>query len=123
MSQKYICGVVVGHRIGENRGCGRSGIACIGGCIEVNVGDRIDLARQWRMRDPWKPGFRQYGVTEWRNGLLTKDFSCVFYSQVSGEEACRASAQAGTPQFIMGASFGEAAFANMSKGKAYLIFL
>ena len=44
-------------------------------------------------------------------------------SQVPGEEARRASAQAGTPQFIMGASFGEAAFANMSKGKAYLIFL
>ena len=34
-----------------------------------------------------------------------------------------ASAQAGAPQFIMGSSFGEAAFANMSKGKAYLIFL
>ena len=34
-----------------------------------------------------------------------------------------ASAQAGAPQSTRGASFGEAAFANMSKGKAYLIFL
>ena len=44
-------------------------------------------------------------------------------AQVSGEEARRASAQAGTPQFIIGASFGEAAFASMFKGKAYIIFL
>ena len=66
---------------------------------------------------------RAYGVTGWRNGLLRKDFSCVILSQVSGEEARRASAQAGKPQFIMGASFGEAAFNNMSKGKAYIIFL
>ena len=46
MGQKYLCGVVVGHRIGENRGCGRPGIACFGGRIEANVGDRINLARQ-----------------------------------------------------------------------------
>ena len=78
MGQKYICGVVVGHRIGENRGYGLLGIACIGGRIEVNVSDRINLARQWRMCDPWKSGFRQYGVTEWRNGLLTKNSSHVF---------------------------------------------
>ena len=45
MGQKYLYGVVVGHRIGENRGCGRPGIACIGGRIEANVGDRINLAR------------------------------------------------------------------------------
>ena len=38
--------IVVGHRIGENRGCCRPGIACIGGRIEANVGDRINLARQ-----------------------------------------------------------------------------
>ena len=68
-------------------------------------------------------GFRQYGATEWRNGLLTKDFSRVFYSQVPGEEAQVASAKAGGPQFIMRAGFSEAALANMSKGKAYLIFL
>ena len=30
MGQTYLCGVVVGHRIGENRGCGHPGIACIG---------------------------------------------------------------------------------------------
>ena len=29
----------------------------------------------------------------------------------------------GAPQFIMRAGFGEAALANMSKGKTYLIFL
>ena len=46
MGQKYLCGVVVGHRIGENRGCGRPGIACIGGPIEANASDRINLARQ-----------------------------------------------------------------------------
>ena len=34
-----------------------------------------------------------------------------------------ANAQAGTPQFIMGASFGEAGFSNMFKGKAYLILV
>ena len=116
MGQKYLCGVVVGHRIGEKRGC-------IGDGIEANVSDRINLAQRRRMCDPWEPGFRQYGVTEWRNGLLTKDLSRVFESQVSGEEAQVASTQDGAPQFIMGASFDEAAFANMSKGKAYLIFL
>ena len=46
MGQTYLCGVVVGHRIGENRGCGRPGIACIGGRIEANLGDRINLAKQ-----------------------------------------------------------------------------
>ena len=70
MGQKYLCGVVVGHRIGEKLGC-------IGGRIEANVSDRINLARQRRMCGPWKSDFRQYGVTEWRNGHLTKDFSCV----------------------------------------------
>ena len=39
MGQKYLCGVVVGYRIGEKRGC-------IGGRIEANVSDRINLARQ-----------------------------------------------------------------------------
>ena len=82
MGQKYLCGVLVGHQIGEE-------LRCIGGRIEANVSDRINLARQRRVFDPWKPGFRQYGVTEWRNGLLTKDFSSVFYRQVSGEEARR----------------------------------
>ena len=33
-----------------------------------------------------------------------------------------ASAQAGAPQIIMRAGFGEAASTNFSKGKAYLIF-
>ena len=47
----------------------------------------------------------------------------VLKSSIRGRGAQVASAQAGTPQFIMRASFGEAAFANMSKGKAYLIFL
>ena len=44
-------------------------------------------------------------------------------AKYQGKGAQIASAQAGAPQFIMGANFGEAAFANMSKGKAYLIFL
>ena len=43
---KVLRGVVVGYRIGENRGCGRLGIACIGGRFEANVSDRINLARQ-----------------------------------------------------------------------------
>ena len=47
----------------------------------------------------------------------------VLKPSIRGRGAQVASAQGGTPQFIMGASFGEAAFANMSKGKAYLIFL
>ena len=42
---------------------------------------------------------------------------------IRGRGAQVASAQAGAPQFIMGVSFGEAAFANMFKGKVYLIFL
>ena len=46
MGQKYLCGAVVGHRIGENRECSRPGIACIEGRIEANVGDQINLARQ-----------------------------------------------------------------------------
>ena len=71
MGQTYLCGVVVGHRIGEKRGF-------IGGRIEAKESERINLARQRRMCDPWKLGFRQYGVTEWRNGLLTKDLSRVF---------------------------------------------
>ena len=72
------------------------------------------------MCDQWKPGFRQYRVIEWRNGLLTKDFSRVLKPSIRGRGAQVASAQAGA---LIGASFGEAAFANMSKGKAYLIFL
>ena len=40
-----------GHRIDEKRGC-------IGGRIEANVSDRINLARQRRICDPWKPSFR-----------------------------------------------------------------
>ena len=47
----------------------------------------------------------------------------VLRPSIRGRGAQFANAQAGAPQFIMGASFGEAAFANMSKGKAYLIFL
>ena len=39
MGQKYLCGVVVGYRIGEKRGC-------IGGRIEADGSDRINLARQ-----------------------------------------------------------------------------
>ena len=46
MGQTYLCGVVVGHQIGENRVCGRPGIACIEDRIEVNIGDWINLARQ-----------------------------------------------------------------------------
>ena len=68
-------------------------------------------------------GFRQYRVTEWRNGLLTKDFSCVLKPSIRGRGGQVASAQAGAPQLIIGASYGEAAFANMSKDKPYLIFL
>ena len=47
----------------------------------------------------------------------------VLKPSIRGSGAQVASAQAGAPQFIMGASFGEAASANISKGKAYLIFL
>ena len=46
----------------------------------------------------------------------------VLNPSIRGRGAQVVSAQAGTLQFIVGASFGEAAFANMSKGKAYLIF-
>ena len=42
---------------------------------------------------------------------------------IRGRGAQVASAQAGAPQIIMRAGFGEAALANMSKGKAYLIVL
>ena len=76
--QQYLYGVVIGHRFVENQGYGRLDIACIGGRTEANVSDRINLARQWRMCDPWKPGFWQYGVKEWRNGLLTIDVSRLF---------------------------------------------
>ena len=47
----------------------------------------------------------------------------VLKSSIRGRGGQVASAQAGTPQFIMGASFGEAAFANMSKRKTYIIFV
>ena len=47
----------------------------------------------------------------------------VLKPSIRGRGAQVASAQAGAPQFIMGVSFGEAAFANMFKGKAYLIRL
>ena len=46
MSPKYLCGVVVGHRIDESRECGRLGIGCNGGRIETNVRDWFNLARQ-----------------------------------------------------------------------------
>ena len=45
MGQKYLCGVDVGYRIGESRECGHMGIGCIGGRIEANLRDRINLAR------------------------------------------------------------------------------
>ena len=47
----------------------------------------------------------------------------VLKPSIRGRGAQVANAQAGAPQFIVGASFDEAAFANMSKGKAYLILV
>ena len=74
------------------------------------------------MCDPLKPGFRQYGVTEWRNGLLTKDFSRVIKPSIRGRGAQVASAQAGAPKFVMRAGFVGAALANVYNGKAYFLF-
>ena len=47
----------------------------------------------------------------------------VLKLSIRGKGAQVASAQVGAPQIIMRAGFGEAAFANVSKGKAYLMFL
>ena len=68
---------------------------------------------------------RAYGVTGWRNGLLAKDFSCVACSKAKYQgKRCAGCKRSGRYTTIYhGASFGEAAFANMSKDKAYLIFL
>ena len=47
----------------------------------------------------------------------------VVVKVAKGRGAQVASAQAGAPQITMREGFGEAALANLTKGKAYLIFL
>ena len=44
-------------------------------------------------------------------------------AKYQGKRRAVASAQAGAPQIIMRAGFGEAALANVYNGKAYVIFL
>ena len=70
----------VGHQIGESRERGRVGIGRVGGSIEANVSDRINIKGRVAINSVihGNRGVRQYGVTKRRNRLPSKDFSGVF---------------------------------------------
>ena len=76
MSQKYLWGVVIGHRIGESRERGRLGVGRRGVRVEAKVSDRIYLDERIAGIIPGNRGFR-CGVTERRGGVPAKDFSSM----------------------------------------------
>ena len=61
----------------------------------------------------------QSGVRSPHKGFLAR----VIKPSIRGRGTQVASAQAGAPQIVMRAGFGEAALANVYNGKAYLLFL
>ena len=69
-----------GHQIGESRERGRVGKGRIGGSIEANVSNRINLKGRVAINSVihGNRGVRQYGVTKRRNRLPAKDFAGVF---------------------------------------------
>ena len=74
--QKYLWGVVVGHRTGESRDRGRLGVGKRGVRVEAEVSDRVDLEDRISGTIPGNRGFR-CGVTERRGGFPEKNFSGV----------------------------------------------
>ena len=76
MSQEYLRGMVIGHRVGESRERGRLGIGRKGGRVEAKVGNRIYLEDRIVGIIPGNRGFR-CGVTERCSGVPAKDFADV----------------------------------------------
>ena len=76
--QACLWGIVVGHRIVESREGGLVSIGWVGGRIETDVRDRINLENSVADGIHGNRGIRRYGVTDQRNSLLAKDFSGVF---------------------------------------------
>ena len=56
LGQKYLWGVVIGHRDGESRERGREGIGRRGGRVEAKVSDRINLEDRIAGIVPRDPG-------------------------------------------------------------------
>ena len=68
LAQKYLWGVVVGHRIGESRERGRLGVGKRGVRVEAKVSDRVDLEDRIDGIIPRNRDFR-CGVMERRGGV------------------------------------------------------
>ena len=123
--------MVIGHRFGENRERGRLGIDRKWGRVEAKVGNRIYLEDRIAGGNRGGGGVSGAGssgaVVESRRRILRAFFkawpSRFLLYQESGEEARELRRSGRCTTIYHGASFGEAAFANMSKDKAYLIFL
>ena len=58
VSQEYLRGMVIGHRVGESRERGRSGIGRKGGRVEAKVSTRIYLEDRIAGDIPGNRGFR-----------------------------------------------------------------
>ena len=76
MSQEYLRGMVIGHRVGESRERGRLGMGRKEGRGEAKVSNRIDLEDRVADIIPGNRGFR-CGVTERCSGVPAKDFAGV----------------------------------------------
>ena len=122
--------MVIGHRFDQSRERGRLGIGRKWGRVEARVSNRIYLEDRIagdipgdRVSSAGSSG----AVVESRRRILRVFFkawpSRFLPYQESGEEARELRRSGRCTTIYHGASFGEAAFANMSKDKAYLIFL
>ena len=76
VSQEYLRGMVIGHRVGESRERGRLGIGRNGGRVETKVSNRIYLEDRIAGNIPGNRGFR-CGATERCSGVPAKDFAGV----------------------------------------------
>ena len=74
VSQEYLGGMVIGHRVGESRERGHLGMGRKGGRVEAKVSNRIYLEDRIAGIIPGNRGFR-CGVTERCSGVPAKDFA------------------------------------------------
>ena len=76
LSQKYLRGMVIGHRFGESRERGRLGIGRKWGRVEAKVSNRIYLENRIVCGIPWNRGFR-CGVVGRCGRISAKKFAGV----------------------------------------------
>ena len=77
MSQEYLRGMVIGHRVGESRERGRLGIDRKGGRVEAKMSNRIYLEDRIAADIPGNRGFwcgSSGGVVESRRIILRAFF-------------------------------------------------